>query len=536
MKLTHHPVSLVARARGDERGAALVLVALCLSVLVTAVAFTVDLGRVSTSRRNLQKTADVVALDLARRLDGRTTAQIVAAGDLDAAQAASLDRNGFRPAGERRADRAIGHWDAASETFTPTTGAEVPDAVQVVLTDRVDFELAPGGATTSRRAVAANRARASFRIGSYAARVDSSTSPLLQPLLGSILGASAVGYEGLVGGQVELGPFLGNLGLSLGSPSEVLVTSVTLAQVLRAEADVLRLGGDVARADLLDQVVLHLRDPGAPIALADLFALGVGTDEGAAAIQLDAFDLLTSSAFVANGSAFLDVPATSTGIGSLATTRAQVRVLAPPAVVVDGTVGDSARTAQVTVRLTVAGDVPGLAHLTADLTLESASAVGTIAAIGCRAPQSLDIDVRTGLLTAAAPVSATLYATDPQAGGVPLAAVELRAATSEPATAHTVAFDLPPDRFGVPATVTTAGIGLGGATVTVGTTTLLGPLPLGYALDATIAGTITGVVTPLLAALDATVATPLLRALGATVAGADVTPLDVRCHGTSLVG
>lgn len=528
----HHRATVVDRARRGEAGAVLILVSLCLTVLVTAVAFTVDLGRISTTRRDLQKTADVVALDLARRLDGRTTAQLVASGDLDTAMTASLARNGFAVGGARLATRAIGHWDNVDQVFTPTAGAEVPDAVRVTLTDRVEFAFAPGGSTTSRTGVAANSARASFMIGSYAARVDSSTSPILQPILGDILGVTAGGYAGLVGGQVELGPFLGELGLTLGSPADVLAAEATLAQVIQAQADVLRAGGDVARADLLDQTVLNLPNPNTVIPLADLLELGVGTDEAAASTRIDAFDLLTSTAFIANGDAFVDVPNLGLNVLGLTSLQTQVQVIQRPAIVIGGVVGSSARTSQVRVRLALDGGQLGLLPLDLDLTLESASATGTITAIGCGTPEMLDLDVRTGLLT----VDADLAVDASIRLGlvtVPLR-VPIEVASSQAGTGRSFAFDFPPDQFGVARQVATPGLNLAQASVTLGALNVAG-LPVNLVSGLT-NGLLSTVTTSLLPTLDASVLTPLLRSLGATVAGADVTPLDVACNGTQLVG
>jgi len=539
MHLGHHRSggSLVARARRDESGAVLVLVALCLTVLVTAVAFTIDLGRISTTRRDLQRTADVTALDLARKLEGRTTSAIVADPQFLAAFDRSLGRNGFVRSGDRVGTTRIGHWNATTEVFTPTSGPEIPDAVEVVLTDRVTYQFAPGGTTTSRKAVAANSAKASFSIGSYAARVDTSTSPLLQPLLGDILGVTAGGYGGLVGGKVQLGPLLGELGLDIGSPDTVMGTDVSLLQLLKAEANVLRAGGDIARANLLDQTVLTLPNPNATIPLSDILTLGVGTDQGAASAVIDAFDLLTSTAFIANGDSFLTLPSTAVNVGGLAGVTAQVKVIQKPGIVIGGVIGDSASTAQVVVKLTVASSVPGLADLNLTLNLSSASATGTINTIGCGTTRSLGLGVRTGLLGVSVPITARVYAAVPLLGNVPVADVAMNAATSDPPDNYGIGFSFPPDTFGVARQVATSGINLGAATVTIGTVTALGALPLGPLLNGAISGVVSTAVTPLLGLLDTALLTPLLRSLGVTVAGADVTPLEpLGCVGTKLVG
>ena len=55
---------------------------------------------------------------------------------------------------------------------------------EVVVTDRVEHQFAPGGTSTSRKAVGAQTASAGLQLGSFAARLDSAQSPLLGPLLG----------------------------------------------------------------------------------------------------------------------------------------------------------------------------------------------------------------------------------------------------------------------------------------------------------------------------------------------------------------
>src|SRR5690606_12522835 len=97
-----------------------------------------------------------------------------------------------------------GTYDAVAQRFTPVAGPGTPRAVRVVVAQRVEYQLVPGGQDTSRAAVAAQGAAAGVRVGSFAARLDSQRSVLLQSLLGDALGVSAVSYEGLAGATVGL--------------------------------------------------------------------------------------------------------------------------------------------------------------------------------------------------------------------------------------------------------------------------------------------------------------------------------------------
>jgi uncharacterized membrane protein len=122
-----------------DRGAVLPIVALSLVVLMTMTAFSVDLGRQILRRRQAQTVADVVALDLARQLGGRTTSAIQSDPNWDQARINSANRNDFPPSG---VTAVLGRWNEDGSTFTPTSGSEVPTAVQVSAQDDVDFYFA----------------------------------------------------------------------------------------------------------------------------------------------------------------------------------------------------------------------------------------------------------------------------------------------------------------------------------------------------------------------------------------------------------
>lgn len=531
---SHRPASAPRRPRPGERGSVLFIVALSLSVLVTCTALTVDLGRVSGLRRDLQNVADAVALDLVRLVDGRTAAEVVGDPRWQATLDASLERNGFTPSGSRTVVVAVGSYDPVVESFTPASGSSVPRAVRVVATDHLDHAFAPGGTTTRRQAVASQQAAAGLRLGSFAARLDSGRSALLQGLVGDALGVSAVSYQGLAGGSVGLGDLATELGLSLGSADEVARASVALVDVVRAQAEVLRRGGDTARAALLDQVALALPAPSTPVAAGDLVALVGGGEEAAAAARLDALELLTATAFVANGSAFLDVPSVALGVPGVATTTSRLRIVEQP-VLAFGPVGTSARTAQLRLETSVAVSVAGLASVTVALAVDVASATATIADVGCRSPQRLVVDVATGLATARADVTARVLASVPVLGSVSVADVVAHATTTGTPTAEALTFEVPPDELGVPRPYAGPALDLGGAAVVLDSTTQIGSLPIGVALGPLVSTVLTTVVGPTLEALDTALVRPLLDLLGAAAPGADVTPLAITCGDRGLV-
>lgn len=531
-------------ARPGERGSVLPLVAICLTVLVTCTALTVDLGRVGTLRRDLQNVADAAALDLVRLVDGRTAAAIVGDGRWAATLQAALDRNGFAVGGAAAVTARLGRYDAGTDTFTPTAGGEVPSAVSVEVTDRVEHQLAPGGTTTSRHAVAAQSASAGIQVGSFAARLDPGSSALLGPLLGDALGVDVVGYRGLAGGRIGIEALATELGLSLASPEELLATELELEELVEAQATLLRRAGDVARAHVLDALALRLPPTAGPVALGDLITIGAGGAAAAAAATVDVLELLTTAALVSDGDHALSLPGLALGVPGVAATTVGLQVVEAPRLAFGGP-GTTVRTAQV--RLTARVDLAaaGLAGARLDLAVEVASAEVVVDAISCGTPQTLDLRATTGLVDTDLSVSTQLAVDLLGLASVTVADATITATAGRAAGAATVGFVLPPDPFGEPWTISSGTLGIGDLVLTPTVTVLpaaqLPPLlRTALGLVTSTAGTVaTTVLSPLVAAtlttLDATVVRPLLSLLGVTAPGADVTPLSVRCTGPRLL-
>jgi uncharacterized membrane protein len=506
----------------------LIITSICLTVLVTATAFTVDLGRISTSRRDLQNVADAAALDLSQQLDGRTAADIVGDPSWGQALSDSLDRNRFTLGAGRTADASLGHWDAGTQTFSTATGSDVPDAVRVVVGGRVDFDFAPGGRDVTRTGIASQSPTAGFCVGTFAARLDSQQSALLQGLLGEALDVTAVGYSGLAGGHVGLEALAADLGFAVGSPAELIDAQVTLGHLLSAEADVLRLGGDSVRAAILDSVVTALPDPSALVRIGDLVSIADGGEAAAAVAQLDALELLSAAAFLANGSTFLDVPDVALSLpGGVAAIDAQVQVIERP-MCAFGPTGTTAQTAQVRLRATVGSTTPASTS-TIRLDLQAAGGSATSTTIGCGTPALLDLDASTALASSRTDVAARL-----SVAAAPVADVALHATSGAAPATHGVSFDFPPDAYGDPRQAPTPGLDLGGASLTTDSVTLIG-VPTGVVVGPLVDALTATVVSPLVTQLDALLVEPLSSLLGLTIAGMDITPTSTACTTPDLV-
>lgn len=201
---------LLRERRRDESGVVAVVVALitCFTLLPLA-AFAVDIGVQRVARRDMQAVADVVALDLARELDGRTYSQLHAGLQARADRSAARNRHVGEPAVVRA---ELGTVDPAAYDprdqdahFTPISSdaGGVPNAVRVTASTSVDFSIAGGRGGATRSAIA-QAGTACFKLGSYALGLTSASSPLLNALIGDALGVGVLGYTGLANANVSL--------------------------------------------------------------------------------------------------------------------------------------------------------------------------------------------------------------------------------------------------------------------------------------------------------------------------------------------
>lgn len=344
--------------RREERGAAAVIMGVGLTmVLVLIAAFAVDLGMQRTARRDMQALADVVALDLARHLDGRTRTQL--APTMDAAMARSVARNS-----DTIGDAPDLVWDLGTiqgGDFVPVAAGGVPTAVEVRAGTSVDFAF--GGVTgvasgdAGRRAVAESVESACFRIGSFIASLDSAQGTLLNPLLGGLLGSTLnldlVSYQGLAGANVSLLELVEVGGLGVGTVEELLhLDGVAVADLFVAAARVLDSQGKLAEANVLRSLQVAAGTPS--ISIADIVDAGP-SDAAALDASVNVLDLVTGAAMVANQSHAIEIPNLGIALPGLVSTTTTLTVV-EPAQTRCGRKGTVNETAQVRLRIT--GSIP----------------------------------------------------------------------------------------------------------------------------------------------------------------------------------
>lgn len=392
-------------------------------VLMLAAAFVVDLGMQRVARSDMQALADVVALDLARELDGERTAGELQ-GPMESAADASTLRNsstlGFDPADPPDLGITLGTFDADGE-FVVVPANEVPTAVKVQASTSVGFAFA--GVTgveegqASRRAIGAAESAACFQLGSYAATVKPAAAELFGDLMEQLVGQSTVGlvgYNGLATTRVSLLDIVDELSVDLGTVDGLLTTTVLLSDFYLAIATVLERDGKTAEAKVLEWAAASFVAE-QPVLIGDLIALS-SSSAAALETEFNVLDLLVGSAFLANGQNFLDLANLQAGNSSIGWTSTSFQIIEEPRRACDD---DEARTAQVrlnstanlqldnaplldkgpvSLRLQGADGKPDNRVVLA-LSVELAGAHGRLTDVDCGPPVTFEADVWRDLIT-----------------------------------------------------------------------------------------------------------------------------------------
>jgi uncharacterized membrane protein len=335
------------RGAPDERGAIIPMMAMLLAVLIPSTAMAVDLGMQRVVRRDMQALADVVALDLVRLVDGRTAAQIRSGYNsiptLDAALARSVARNddvlgdaptvtvklAFLNSTTHQLDKVVG---TGGKLFTKEAlGSEVPTAIEVSAIGGVDFAFAPGRGGAIRKAVAVPAPSTCFRLGSFAAGVDTAESNLLNPVMQRLLNNSTfsttlVGYQGLASSNVSLLDLVGVSGLNVASPDALLALSgLTLGQFYAAVATALQANGGSTASVTLLQTLSSKANLTSHIAIRDILDIESG-DTAALAASFNVLDLVVGAAYAANGTNTLSIPGLSTQVPGLTSLTTSLQI------------------------------------------------------------------------------------------------------------------------------------------------------------------------------------------------------------------
>ena len=562
----------------DERGAVLVFVALAMVVLIGSTALAVDIGQLTNKNRDLQAVADVVAMDAARAIDGRVLADV--AGPVNAAAHDSALRNDFPGA---QLEIQLGRKTGSAPFVELIDPASVPNAVRITANDTVDWAFAAGGRATDRAATAVQEATVGFSVGSFLAGVDTRGNAILDVIFLDSFGANAtvLGYDGLVGSTVTLEDLGLNFPLGVLTPTELLTTSVSARDLLLASADALPQDGtQTAAINVLNTMAIGASTV-ANIRLDEFLIVDQPGGESAAQAQLDVLSILTSSAFLIDGTHALTLPGTTVGIPGIGDVVIDLNVIEGPKTKLDAKVTDTLETAQVEltvtpmVNVTTAGDaevnacslrdllgsllslslsetttcllggyVGRLVELqfnaTVPIDLRAAGAVVTLTDIACQNPQFITLDPDPYPVELVTSVNAQLTGRLKRLNGSTLAdlgtLVSVNAAGSTEHTTPTSPQDfLHPSEFGVPRRVGSSPLSAAELTTfQSGDVTLLnGDFSSVFSL---LTGPASSLVNDALSDLDDQLVGPLNQMLGLTVGGADLTAISgsLKCQALRL--
>ena len=373
---------MTVRSESRDRGAVIPMVALLLPVLILMTAFAVDLGRQRSLRRHLQADADVVALDLVRLIEDPITPPDDPT-TLDALNA-SRARNGMSAVsyldGTDGAVVQWGNWTPPAPSgscpltivsqppscFTELavgTAAQPINAVRVVFDDALDYFFQPGQGSATRAAVATlgDDPTAEFLMGSTLVSVDPPESWIIGQILQTIIpGADLVGYQGLANAQVTLADLAAALGL--GSPQELLDTTVSYEELLIATATALQLSeGDpdeVAAAVGVLNELIALEVGAVTVQLGEVLGLSSASPDSGLDGWVSVPQLLLAGVTVVDGTHLIHVPDTVLNVAGLAGVTLDLNVIEAPIRV--GTAdGASGTTQQVALGLTIDVDISG---------------------------------------------------------------------------------------------------------------------------------------------------------------------------------
>lgn len=386
-----------------QGGAAAVYFAITAGALLAAVGMSIDIGRLYNAQRELQRAANLAALDAARVTNG-CLGHVDDASALSVAQAevsGSLARNGISPAflpaatgvvlGRLVRTDASGVPDPTGgvlRTFQAIGAADPGErtAVQVRLerpTPTRLFPLLPQGSLMVASSAADSRPMVSFGVGSGLASLSGGVAnTLLNSLIdGSGLSLDAVSYQGLANANVRLGDLVAEAGVA--TVDDYLAGSTSLSS---AFGDILAAlgsgsaecgtGGCGAAASAL--TALAAATGGSRVVTpGDVLGTPTGLDGGGQDAMINVGELVSALAQSSNGTNAINlplianVPALGTGV------NAQIVLIELPQLAIDVRAGDRdsyATTSQTQLSLTITAadlsiDVPGLVNARLNLNL-----------------------------------------------------------------------------------------------------------------------------------------------------------------------
>ncbi|HUP92226.1 MAG TPA: pilus assembly protein TadG-related protein [Solimonas sp.] len=245
----------VLRGTRRQRGAAAVFTAIAMVAALASAFLAIDLGRLYYTQRDLQRMANLAALDSARVAGGclgiPQNAIDAAFGETVRSVVVNRGDATFVAPGNVLVGRRLTGTDGR-RYFDPIEDQALKNrAVQVMLHRPAPARLFPMGKNVARTltavAAAYSRPQATVEVGSQLAELN---PDLLNRMLGGMLGGdidiALAGYQALFNASVPIAAVLERI--TVGSPEELFATPVPAAQLLNALADQLAAQGNAAAA------------------------------------------------------------------------------------------------------------------------------------------------------------------------------------------------------------------------------------------------------------------------------------------------
>jgi uncharacterized membrane protein len=527
------------RATHDERGAILTITVLLIAATVALASYVIDIGGDRVVLRDMQSVADVVALDLARNLDGRTAvgysgySSTGPSASLFATQkAASVDRQDGLFAEPDTVTARLAVANQQTGAFIRWAAADdVPNAVRVWATGSSAFRIRPATpeSTALERSALAVIGRPIVCISAGATLADLTPGGNLDLFLGRLIGIDRLsivspGGVAALDAQIPLGALATQLGV--GTVDELATASVTSQSFVAAAATVLSNNGNVAGATVLNAIAARLSGS-TSLNVGSILNLNTGTGS-AADLNLDAFSLAQAVIEVSNKNNFVDL-IVPVGVTGLASTTLRAKVIEAPQIAC-GPVGTKARSAQVQVSLV--SDVTALGGLVASakvdpLLLTAGDGWGTITNITCSVTGStlnVTADTATGRLK--------LHLLTTLLLGIIKLAVDVPDPAAQPNGAAIGSSSSVPMTFNFPAGSTTLPPGqtAGSGTTTLGLSSITPKVTVVAGVVLNLSSLTSSVVVPLLGVVDGVVS-PLLNtvltSLGVRIGTVEIRPTTI---------
>lgn len=336
------------RRPSRQRGAIGLMAALTLGLALVFLLVVVDSGRLYLEKRDLQRVADMAALEASTRNGD------CAAGNTATVYAtASANRNDFTLPDPSRnllvacgaltldADnlRVFGADPSKSEAIRVIASHSVPQSVAGGV--GALFDGAPRAATinlTASAVAALPPPQASLTLRSTMLSVDTSKSATLNALFGGLLGGNlnidAAGWNGLVNTNISLLGYLNrlkvDLNLSAAGYDQVLGNTIAVSQLIQTAVNVLDPGGTFgATATIASLQALKAAAGATTVVLGNVLHVEAGSTVTALGTNLKVFDLIEAVVQLANKKNGL-VATVPINLAGLAQITARVQILEPP--------------------------------------------------------------------------------------------------------------------------------------------------------------------------------------------------------------